>query len=270
LTISSLRIHRLPAFPDLELRECSGGNADRPAHVHEEYGFTLVVAGGRRLVIGAASHDISPGEVFVNNALEKHQGISPGPWSFRGLYLPPALLIEAAGERGTPRAPIFAVPRMTNPRLAADLAAVCDAIVHPATTLERQSLLLALLVDAMRHGTDVSGPLPRAGREPRAITRADDYIRAHLADDIRLDHLAAASGLSKYHLLRVFRAARGVTPHELQRRLRVGWARVLLASGLPPATVANAVGYHDQSHLTRSFRRTIGVTPGRFQRDASR
>jgi AraC-like DNA-binding protein len=262
-----LRVHRHPTIPDLELREGHLELDDRPAHIHDQYGFTLVVNGGRRLVIGPASHDIMPGEVFANNAGEKHRGTSSGPWSFRGLYVPAALLLEAAGEHGASCAPAFAAPRLRNPRLAAHLGSACDAISQPATTLERQSQLLAVLVDLVAHAYNI--PLPRTGRERHAVLRVDDYVHSHLADDIHLDELAVAAGLSKYHLLRVFRAERGVTPHGFQRRLRVAWARVLLASGVPPATVAVEVGYHDQSHLTRSFKRTTGVTPARFQRQVA-
>ena len=36
----------------------------------------------------------------------------------------------------------------------------------------------------------------------------------------------------------------------------------------PPAEVAAAVGFHDQSHLTRHFKRLLGVTPGAFAASA--
>ncbi|WP_241777546.1 helix-turn-helix domain-containing protein, partial [Streptomyces sp. CT34] len=42
--------------------------------------------------------------------------------------------------------------------------------------------------------------------------------------------------------------------------------RRLLLDGRPPAEVATAVGFHDQSHLTRHFKRHLGITPGRYAR----
>jgi len=46
-------------------------------------------------------------------------------------------------------------------------------------------------------------------------------------------------------------------PHPAQR---------LLIEGMPPAQVACATGFADQSHLTHRFKRCIGVTPGRYAR----
>jgi transcriptional regulator GlxA family with amidase domain len=43
-------------------------------------------------------------------------------------------------------------------------------------------------------------------------------------------------------------------------------ARPLLLSGMPPAEVAVAVGFHDQAHLTRHFKRHTATTPARFAR----
>lgn len=261
-----VHVQRLRAIADLELREGRTFAAtDTGVHVHDQCGFTLVEGGGwRRQIIGRAGHDVRPGEVFVNNAGEPHRGTSAGPWSFRSLYVPAKLLVEAAGELGAWSTPEFGPAPLRDPRLARQFSVVCDAIVQPATALERQSLLLATLVDMVTEATGRSRP--QVGRERLATARVDDYVRAHVAADIHLDDLAAAAGLSKYHLLRVFRAERGVTPHELQRRLRVAWARVLLTSGMRPLRVAIEVGYHDQSHLTRSFKRTTGMTPARFQR----
>ena len=39
----------------------------------------------------------------------------------------------------------------------------------------------------------------------------------------------------------------------------------MLANGVPPAEVAAACGFYDQSHLNRVFKARVGVAPGAFQ-----
>ncbi|MCL4865018.1 MAG: AraC family transcriptional regulator [Gemmatimonadales bacterium] len=93
-----------------------------------------------------------------------------------------------------------------------------------------------------------------------------DYFQAHLADRVTLIELARATGLTHYAVLRVFRRATGIPPHRYLTQLRVRRAGELLRAGHPPAMVARAVGFADQSHMNRHFRRLVGVTPGTFTR----
>lgn len=98
----------------------------------------------------------------------------------------------------------------------------------------------------------------------RPVRRAQAYLRAHLADAVSLDTLAADAGLDKFHLSRAFRAQVGLPPHAYLTQLRVAAARRMLDRGLPAADVAQRVGLYDQSQLNRHFRRIVGTTPGRY------
>ena len=77
--------------------------------------------------------------------------------------------------------------------------------------------------------------------------------------------LAAAVGFSKFHLLRTFKAATGLTPWRYQVQLRLASARALLRDGVPASQVAVICGFFDQSHFTRLFRASFGITPAAFQ-----
>jgi AraC-like DNA-binding protein len=83
---------------------------------------------------------------------------------------------------------------------------------------------------------------------------------------VRLDDLAAASGMGRFQLLRAFRAAVGLPPHAYQLSLRVTRAMALIRSGLPLADVAAEAGFADQSHFTRRFAAVVGIPPARFRR----
>ena len=48
-------------------------------------------------------------------------------------------------------------------------------------------------------------------------------------------------------------------------QIRLAEARNLLKAGEPPAMVASACGFADQSHLGRWFRRAYGLSPATYR-----
>ena len=96
------------------------------------------------------------------------------------------------------------------------------------------------------------------------IGRALDHIAVHYAEPIPLSRLAALACLSLHRFVTVFRAQVGIPPHQHVCRVRVRAAQLLLAQGMPAASVALDTGFCDQSHLSRHFKRQCGMTPGHF------
>lgn len=107
----------------------------------------------------------------------------------------------------------------------------------------------------------------RGGLSRPQLRRLDEYILAHLAEDISLSALAGVAGVSPFHFIRLFRRTTGLTPHQYLIKRRVERARELL---LPEARtivdVACEVGFCDQSHLSLHFKRAYGMTPREFRR----
>ena len=89
-------------------------------------------------------------------------------------------------------------------------------------------------------------------------------MAAHLDANMSLDDLAMITGLSRFHLLRVFRAATGLPPHTYFNHMRLRRAKRLLFDGASIADAAAATGFADQSHLNRHFKAMWGVSPGAF------
>ena len=97
------------------------------------------------------------------------------------------------------------------------------------------------------------------------LNRAIEFVHANLAEDISLDSLAAAAGLSPFHFARLFKRSTGLSPHQYVLRCRVERARgLLMRSESSIAEVAVEVGFCDQSHLAAHFKRVYGVSPKAF------
>jgi len=88
------------------------------------------------------------------------------------------------------------------------------------------------------------------------------WILDHLDQDLSLERLAQAAGLSPRHFSRRFRTEVGVTPGAYVARVRLEEARRRLESGAHSLKdVARACGFADEQNLRRAFRRHVGVAP---------
>ena len=102
---------------------------------------------------------------------------------------------------------------------------------------------------------------------PRLLRRVLERMQADLSADIDLATLAAASGYSRAHFLRTFRAATGQTPHRYLLDLRLDRARELIANkSMPLIDIAADCGFSSHAHLTTAFRSRFGVAPSAYRR----
>lgn len=112
-------------------------------------------------------------------------------------------------------------------------------------------------------------PAPLDPAWPAAVRRAVAYVELHLREPIRVEELAAAACMSRFHFARVFRASTGSSPMEYLRQRRIVQAQWLLRErGRKVCQVASELCFFDQSHFVRSFRRVTGCTPACFARAA--
>jgi AraC family transcriptional regulator len=139
----------------------------------------------------------------------------------------------------------------------------------PHGALYASSLSLGLA--AYLFGQHASGGHPRS-RERGTLTAAQkravlELVEQRLGEELSLDELAGAAGVSRYHFLRLFKNSLGVTPHRFVLDRRVAAARQLLeTTRLPLAEIAAATGFASQSHMSTTMRRHLGLPPGMWRR----
>lgn len=118
----------------------------------------------------------------------------------------------------------------------------------------------------------VDGPLPTmdSPAEPPVLTAALDHVRAQWADQLRpftLAEVAAAAGVSRAHLARLFRGQFGIGMIAGLELVRLARAESLLArSNLSIAQIARNCGFADPLHFSRRFRTVYGVPPRDWRR----
>ena len=104
--------------------------------------------------------------------------------------------------------------------------------------------------------------------EPRIVGVVREILEQSYASaaETSLHALALQAGVTPFRVIRAFRQATGLAPHQYLIQVRVAHARQLLAEGAVPSRAALMAGFVDQSHLTYHFKRRLGITPGRYRR----
>ncbi|GLZ08436.1 AraC family transcriptional regulator [Actinomadura sp. NBRC 104412] len=269
------RIWRAPDLGGVELFRASLTEFSFSPHAHEEFFIALTERGRAAAVYRGGTHMVGPGDVITLNPEEPHAGGPPAGagWTYRALYADPALMSGIAADLGADgggKPPRFGRDLVRDRDVTARLRHFHRLAETPVTeALQRETYLAETLVLLVgRHGEPPRGPRP-AGREHDAVRLCMEYLRAHARENVTLQTLSGLTGLSPFHLCRVFGKAVGMTPHAYLTQARVRRAKALLKMGLPAGEVAVEAGFYDQAHLTRHFKRLVGLTPVRYARDAA-
>jgi AraC family transcriptional regulator len=88
------------------------------------------------------------------------------------------------------------------------------------------------------------------------------FIESHLADTLTLDDVGGVAGVSRFHMVRAFAAATGLSVMRYVRARRLSEAARALANGAPDIlSLALDADYGSHEAFTRAFRDYFGITP---------
>lgn len=161
------------------------------------------------------------------------------------------------------------------PQLRALRTGIEEGIDDEQWLEEQLQQLLAAMLNAergVRRRPERLRDLSRSTRDElqRRIDRATDFIHSAYARPLTLDDVAAAARLSKFHLVRLFKRAHGVTPIAFLGRKRGRVAqRLIAASDLPLDEIAPMAGFGSRVSMFRQLRSQFGAS-GRDLRAARR
>jgi AraC family transcriptional regulator len=99
----------------------------------------------------------------------------------------------------------------------------------------------------------------------KRLSLATDYMHTCNYQDMDLDQLAATACLSKYHFLRLFRQAYGLSPHQYIQQLRLEKAKLLLIqTSFAVQDIADMLGFENSQSFSRFFFRATGAYPSQY------
>jgi AraC-like DNA-binding protein len=245
-------------------------------HTHDAFVIAVTEAGGAEICNARVADRVTPSTLFVSNP-EERQSARMGDstrWLYRSIYLTLPAMGFIARDLGIDAAPCFA-------RGLIDDAGLIDRFARMHRALEADSDGLSdglsdgflgreLMIDAFgtlfqRHGSG-GGRVERAPRDRGVAGRVIELMRARYQENLGLEELAGAAGLTNFQLIALFKRTVGLTPHAYLVHLRLNAACCCLKRGHTLAESALMAGFCDQSALTRHFKRCYGITPLQFAR----
>jgi AraC-like DNA-binding protein len=134
------------------------------------------------------------------------------------------------------------------------------------------ALLLALLREATQSSAERAEPAQhRRQRQRNLMLAAQQYLAENYTHPISLEEIAAALGISTFHLSHVFSQESEFSLFAYLTALRMDRARELLqAGGKNVSEVAEAVGYESSNYFSKVFRKYFGRSPSTYLRSARR
>ncbi|MEZ7197076.1 AraC family transcriptional regulator [Pseudodesulfovibrio karagichevae] len=228
-------------------------------HAHQSVCAVAILSGVRAMETAGGCWEAGAGQILAVPAGLPHLCLDAGEIEYVVVSLAPACFASAGLA---PRLPADGPEVVDDPARFGDVLRLAGLAGRPASNLERQAALLAVMEPLCRGGEFPAEPGESA--EPERIAAVRRHLDAACAEDVRLEDLTALAGCSPCRLNRLFAKAVGMPPHEYQVLQRVRLAKACIRRGLGLAESAAEAGFSDQSHMTRCFRKVMGMTPGVF------
>ncbi|MNM46859.1 HTH-type transcriptional activator RhaS [compost metagenome] len=235
--------------------------------------IALVVQGSKRMMLGSRTFDFGAGDSLLITAdlptvSQITRANASVPYYSLIFDLDPTVIEELALEMDIAQEEI-GVPVRVEPTEAE----VADAALRLMRLIDRPAAIPVLKAQVIRemhfwllagrHGPAIRKLGIVEGNAQR-VARAVAIIRSEYAQQLRVERLAEAAGMSPSTFHQHFRAVTTLSPLQFQKQLRLIEARrMMLSEGASASIAAYAVGYESVPQFTREYGRMFGAPPVR-------
>jgi AraC-like DNA-binding protein len=238
-------------------------------HFHEEYTIGINDAGLGSFRCRGANQMAGPKSLNLLAPGEVHTGAAAGNegWTYRNIYVALSVIERIARQLDEKQGsrPWFRQSIARDHRVWSAIDQAFHVLQSRHSRLESDTVLLASLCLLLERFADWPPAQRRVDKHTAVVAKIRLYLEERYRDDVSLDELASAVGISPPYLIRCFQKEVGLPPHAYQLQLRLQRAKADLRSASPIADVAIQHGFFDQSHFHRHFKRAFGITPGQYR-----
>jgi AraC-like DNA-binding protein len=264
---SSLYFRRSEVLPFVEMRQAFNSSACYHTHSHDEFSFGVIDNGGAEYRNLHQINQIGRGSTVTINPGDAHAcNPDAGEWSYRMLFVDSqwigSLQRELFNSEGIDYLPF---PALFNNRKTSyqHFDQLFHQLLEANNSLAAETQLIEFLQNQFTVGFKTS--LIHGKDDNHHIHRVRELIMDQLDNNWSLDQFSNETGLSRYHLIRSFKAHYGQSPHAYQLNQRINKAKGMLRKGGNLAETAQRLGFADQAHFQRNFKKRVAVTPKQYQ-----
>ena len=240
-------------------------------HAHSEFAIGVIERGVQTFQHSGSRYVAHSGTMITLNPDEVHDGMSASEngYQYRMVYIAPLKIHDMLASHFSHKYHLefFKSPIVLDNQVASSLRHALHLFDEERNSwLESETFLTQALTGLFRSYAGRTFNLINHTKDRRIVQHALEFIRARVTENITLNQIATAVGLSRYHFIRIFKNTTGLPPHAYQIQMRLALAKEAIEKGNSLADAAFEFGFSDQSHMTRCFKSVYGLPPGQYKR----
>ena len=248
-------------------------------HYHDFHKIIIFLNGNVTYMIEGKAYKLRPWDTLIISQSQIHKPIIDPSEDYERIiiWFNPDMIAEHNGKdanllecfdiamnRENNRLRLFEEPLRKVKRIVHDLIEEEENPAFGNDALNR-ALLIQLIILLNRTILDDNRRNPSIDVQfDQNINEIVTYINQHLESDLSVSHLASIVFMSKYHLMRKFKAYTGYTIHQYIIQKRLMYAKALMAEGVRLTDVCQSVGFNDYSGFVRAFKKEFGISPREY------
>jgi AraC-like DNA-binding protein len=252
--------------PGLSLMCADFSTQQYAPHTHDGLVIAVTETGGSVIKSRGIVDEARSSSLLVFNPAEAHSGWMgwSDRWRYRSLYLTQSAIDAVAEGLGIEDVPYFMSNVFNDADLIQGYLALHRALEDGHDLFRERELLFSTFGRLyLRHGSG-GGRIDPPPHDRALLRIVTDLVNDRHAENLLLDDLSTAVGLTPFQLIGLFKRCLGLTPHLYLTQVRLKKACHHLSNGMPVAHVAAATGFYDQAAMTKQFKRCYGITPLQF------
>ncbi|MGM9539449.1 helix-turn-helix domain-containing protein [Anaerovibrio sp.] len=249
-----------------------------PFHYHDFHKIILFLDGEASYIIEGKTYPLTARDILFVSAGEIHRPVTVPGRSYERIviYVSPDFL-ASCGQGKCDLARCFQVAREASSVMHAPPGKSHDLLFHMnklenaahqagyANELYTEMLFIEFMILLNRAILDNELELASVSCDKK-IQQLLAYINGHLTEELSIDTLAEKVYLSKFYMMRKFKADTGCSIHQYINSKRLLLAKSLLATtDIPITELCYQCGFTDYSAFSREFRKSFRTTPTAFR-----
>ena len=256
-----------------------------PFHYHDFHKIIIFIDGEGQYIIEGKNYPLKPRDILFVSAGEIHRPVTyPGKLYERiVIYVSQDFLTHWQNEqwnegevdlsscflRAKESSSVMHMPKGTEHDLLFHMKKIekVDKGQGFANELYTEILFIEFMILLNRAlMTNQLEKLHEATYDPK-VQLVLEYINSHLEEDLTVDLLADTVFVSKYHLMRKFKAETGYSVHQYISSKRLLLAKELLSTTSAPITdICFQCGFKDYSTFSREFKKQFKISARKYRK----